>query len=336
MTQHHLLSNLPSAPSDHTGWPWTKETPALPDTMPNGEAWPRISIVTPSFNQGQFLEETIRSILLQGYPNLEYIIIDGGSTDESVEIIKKYEPWLTYWVSEKDRGQVHAINKGLERCTGEIFNWINSDDLLTLGALRTIAEAFKDVDVVAGGCIHFSESGEKDCFYCANLSASSLIRNEGRGKKRRIFQQPPFWIRINNLLDCGGIDEQFHYAFDWDLAIRYLSLSPNIAYLHSGLARFRLHPASKTVSENAKFAEERILILEKLQHLKGFEPLQKDCNHSLRLTRWRQMLDSIKHEQQTDKLPRVIRIAKLSCQDPVIRWSRKTLGSIIRVFKPKS
>ena len=105
--------------------------------MPNGEAWPRISIVTPSFNQGQFIEETIRSILLQGYPNLEYIIIDGGSTDESVEIIKKYEPWLTYWVSEKDRGQAHAINKGLERCTGEILAYINSDDYYYPGCFCT-------------------------------------------------------------------------------------------------------------------------------------------------------------------------------------------------------
>ena len=93
--------------------------------MPDGSDWPRISIVTPSYNQGQYIEETIRSILLQGYPNLEYIIIDAGSTDQTVEIIKKYEMFLSYWVSESDNGQAHAINKGLSLCTGEIFNWIN-------------------------------------------------------------------------------------------------------------------------------------------------------------------------------------------------------------------
>lgn len=98
--------------------------------MPDGKPWPKISIVTPSFNQGQYIEETIRSILLQGYPNLEYIVIDGGSTDGAVDVIRKYEKWLTYWVSEPDKGQADAINKGLERCTGEIFNWINSDDIL--------------------------------------------------------------------------------------------------------------------------------------------------------------------------------------------------------------
>src|SRR5512134_129792 len=103
---------------------------------------PKISIVTPSFNQGKYLERTIRSVIEQDYPNLEYIIIDGGSTDESVEIIRKYEKHLAYWVSEPDRGQSHAINKGFDRATGEIFGWLNSDDWYVPGALKAVAEAF--------------------------------------------------------------------------------------------------------------------------------------------------------------------------------------------------
>ena len=148
------LAELPPPPAGKTGWPWTVESPQLPDTMPDGKPWPRISIVTPSYNQGQFIEETIRSALLQGYPHLEYIIIDGGSTDDSVGVIKKYQPWLAYWVSEEDRGQSHAINKGFERATGGIMNWINSDDFLAVDALREVAVAFgeasEDTGAIAG------------------------------------------------------------------------------------------------------------------------------------------------------------------------------------------
>ncbi len=122
------LADLPSPPSNQTGWMWNEESSQLPENMPDGHQLPRITIVTPSYNQGQFLEATIRSVLLQGYPNLEYIIIDGGSSDNSVEIIRKYEPWLAYWVSEKDRGQAHAINKGFAHATGSIYAYLNSDD----------------------------------------------------------------------------------------------------------------------------------------------------------------------------------------------------------------
>jgi cellulose synthase/poly-beta-1,6-N-acetylglucosamine synthase-like glycosyltransferase len=108
------LHELPSAPPGKTGWPWTEESTAPPPSMADGKDWERITIVTPSFNQGAFIEETIRSVLLQGYPNLEYIVMDGGSTDNSVQIIKKYSPWLNYWVSEPDGGQSDAINRGLE------------------------------------------------------------------------------------------------------------------------------------------------------------------------------------------------------------------------------
>src|SRR3990172_2247252 len=121
-------TELPSPPPDKTGWPWMEETPAAPATLPDNRPWPKVSIITASYNQGRFIEKAIRSVLLQGYPNLEYIIVDGGSTDDSVEVIKKYEKYLGGWVSESDRGQSHALNKGIRMAKGEIIGYLNVDD----------------------------------------------------------------------------------------------------------------------------------------------------------------------------------------------------------------
>ena len=133
------LDELPIPPEGKIGWPWTEQSEPLPDKMPDGSEWPQISIVTPSYNQGQFIEETIRSVLLQGYPNLEFIIIDGGSTDNSVEIIKKYAPWFSSWVSEPDNGQSHALNKGFRMVTGSLIGWQNSDDYYHSQAFMEVA-----------------------------------------------------------------------------------------------------------------------------------------------------------------------------------------------------
>jgi len=250
-----LLKQLPIAPAAKTGWPWTEESAPLPPTIPDGKPWPKISIVTPSFNQGQFIEETIRSVLLQNYPNLEYIIIDGGSTDNSVEIIKKYEPWLTYWVSEKDNGQPHAINKGLSHCSGEIFNWINSDDYLTSGALRIIAENFADCDLVAAAVMVF-DGNSSTVIQPAGLSARNLII----GSKTVNFLQPGAWLRTDKLKQIGGLNETLQYCFDWLAFIRYLHEFQDVTYLPDKVANYRLHETSKTVSSSSKMRDDRIVM----------------------------------------------------------------------------
>src|SRR5262249_23613164 len=131
------LAELPPAPEGKIGWPWTEESIVLPHCKPKGDSWPLITVVTPSLNQGRFLEETIRSILLQAYPNLEYFVLDGGSTDNSVEIIEKYSRWISFWVSEPDRGQSAAVNRGLRMGSGLYATWINSDDMLCKDAFAT-------------------------------------------------------------------------------------------------------------------------------------------------------------------------------------------------------
>src|SRR5215470_9606901 len=155
------LDELPEPPRGKTGWPWIEESSRLPSREPEGGSWPRLSIITPSFNQGQFIEETIRSILLQGYPHLEYFIMDGGSTDGSVEMIEKYSPWLSYWVSQTDHGQSDAINRGLKLASGDFTTWINSDDMLCKNALTDHATkiGLDSSKVYVGICVYIDQDG---------------------------------------------------------------------------------------------------------------------------------------------------------------------------------
>src|SRR5262245_39003268 len=230
------LADLPPAPPGMTGWPWTVETPRLPALRADGTPWPRISIVTPSLNQGQFIEETIRSVLLQGYPDLEYIVIDGGSNDASAAIIRKYEPWLSYWISEPDRGQAHAINKGLHRSSGEIFQWINSDDLLADRALARIGDAMRRQDAIAGGVPQFDGSGHSTLIANKGLTATGMIL----GEESTSFHQPGVWIAGKHFVESGGLDESLRYAFDWLFCLNFFSAPRSVRYLDETLVHFRL------------------------------------------------------------------------------------------------
>ena len=221
----------------------------------------RISIVTPSFNQGQFLEETIDSILSQGYPELEYIIIDGGSTDNSVEIIRKYAKHLAWWVSEKDRGQSHAINKGLARCTGEIFNWINSDDLLCPGALHAVAEAWRRTPgrIIAGNVEQFDGRGVRAIVRAGGQTLRNFVRfweAEGFG-----WNQQGTFAPTAALKAIGGVREDLRYCMDYHMMVRLLQEGVKVCYVERTLGRYRFHSASKTVAETSKFRLERVTML---------------------------------------------------------------------------
>jgi glycosyltransferase involved in cell wall biosynthesis len=206
---------------------------------------PRVSVVTPSFNQAVFLERTILSVLEQEYPNLEYIIIDGGSTDGSVEIIQKYADRLAYWISEPDRGQTDAINKGFSHATGDILAWLNSDDTYLPGALAGAASFLQQngkVGLVYGDMNFIDEHDQVIGKFNAALTDLKRLR---RGYIH--VPQPAAFIRADLWRQVGPLDPTFFFAMDYDLWVR-LAQKSDFAYLKGETwANFRLHSGGKTV-----------------------------------------------------------------------------------------
>lgn len=226
------------------------------DSLPQFALPPKISIIIPSYNQGQYLPETIRSIIAQGYPRYELIIIDGGSTDDTLDAILRYQSFITYWVSEPDRGQSHAIQKGLAQATGDIINWINSDDLVAPGALGHIAAVF-DLDKYDAVCGY--------CHYFINDISQLDLRDERMGLQptlgetmlHRQINQPSTYFKAT-VFRALGVDERFHYTMDLDLWYRYLLQAGQSRVLLTDtlLSYFRLHNSSKTMTSSPRFEAE--------------------------------------------------------------------------------
>lgn len=212
---------------------------------------PRISVITPSYNQGQYLEETIESVLSQGYPHLEYIIIDGGSRDSTLDILKRYEPQLSYWVSEKDAGQSEAINKGLRRATGEIVTWLCSDDLFLPNTLSRVAEHFAETSaaLVHGRTVLFGEHIKEQ------VKGADELDLEFRYLAGMPFAQPSSFFRRVVLEEQGYLDESLHYGMDYDLLAR-IALNYPVKKVEDTFSRYRLHEESKSVSQNIEFTRD--------------------------------------------------------------------------------
>jgi len=254
------LADLPRPAQGRTGWPWTESPKVIEKTLPDGAEWPRISIVTPSFNQANYLEETLRSVLLQGYPNLEYIVIDGASTDGSSEIIRRYEPWLSYWMSARDSGQAQALNHGFERTSGTLLGSINSDDLLEPGVLRSLALAHQAQSnaILLGDVINFdARDGASWRIRQRNVNFDAMSQPWRRAVT---WHQPGTWFPRSLYQRVGPYDETLRYLFDWDWMCRALRLAP-VRRLNEAVARFRYHAESKTVGEAESWRAERATLI---------------------------------------------------------------------------
>jgi glycosyltransferase involved in cell wall biosynthesis len=203
-----------------------------------------VSIITPSFNQAPFLEATIRSVLEQDYPDLEYIIVDGGSTDGSLEIIQKYSNRLSWWVSEKDKGQTDAINKGFSHAHGEVLAWLNSDDTYnpgTVSAAVKVLEMNPTHGLVYGDANFIDENGNTlGSFPAAQTDLQRLRRGYVHIPQQSAFFRTDLWKKV------GPLDPSFYFAMDYDLWVRIATIAP-ILYTHQLWANFRLHSQGKTV-----------------------------------------------------------------------------------------
>ena len=225
------------------GWPWNEEVSSKLYDVP-GVVWPKISIITPSFNQGNFIEETIRSIVLQNYPNIEYIVMDGGSLDETLTILERYNQWITFWVSEKDKGQSDALIKGFNQSSGIILNWINSDDVLCKEGLYNIAKAFLD-------------NSEADFVYGRNgiISIDSVLYNympfpKDNLKVRYLYEMPygqqATFFKAEIYKRAGGINREINFSMDYELYLRMHLLGANTVQINHLIGSIRSHENTKT------------------------------------------------------------------------------------------
>lgn len=243
------LAALPPPAPGKTGWPWTEESQRLSEQTTAGRPWPRLTVVTPSFNQGRFIEETIRSVLLQGYPNLEYFILDGGSSDNTVEIIKKYSPWVECWLSEPDRGQSAAINRGLRMGSGALATWINSDDLLCKNALCThfSNHELRSGVIYIGDCINIDEAGDVLFQHRGRVeSLEDLVRVRSVWQSAGYICQPEVLFPLERARRAGALNEDNHCSMDYELWGELLLAGCSVRYTGIPFGCFRRHQTQKS------------------------------------------------------------------------------------------
>jgi glycosyltransferase involved in cell wall biosynthesis len=283
--------------------------------------------VTPSYNQGSYLQETIRSILLQGYPNLEYFIMDGGSSDQSVEVIRRYANWIDGWVSEADAGQADAINKGLARATGDVFQWINSDDVLAPGACRAVGEAWTEGVTIAGSVLEFDDA---HAYLVENrrITVHNLLHHFYRNAKAS-YHQPGVWLDRHKIKELGGFENDLHYCFDYYTSALYFERWPQIRYIADTLVSFRIHAQQKTTGGRDKATLEFGRARERLTTTLLSKRLRHEARIGMR--RWNWPAEVARIRTSVDQpLARVAILGWKFIRHPRVAMNRLTLGAIRR------
>lgn len=230
---------------------------------------PKVTIVTPSFNQARFLENTILSVLEQDYNNLEYIVMDGGSNDGSIDIIKKYSKYLTYWQSQPDGGQVQAINAGFDKASGEIFTFLNSDDFLLEGAVRNIIEKYHQYPDAAGW-VGGGHSIAQDGYIIQTRLPQKVARNDLARWDKNWFYQPSCFFSAKIAQAVGFFDPKFHNAFDFDFWMR-ITEKGRLIPMAEVLSAATIHPDAKTQKFRTRMYKE----IQAIQIAYGFESFAK-------------------------------------------------------------
>lgn len=226
---------------------------------------PKISVIVPSLNQGEFIESTLRSVIDQNYPDLELIVMDGGSKDRTSEVLARLAPHLAFWESAEDRGQSHAINKGLARATGDVWCYLNSDDLLAPGSLARIGELFRDpaVDWAGGITVIFDEHGERGTVTPQEPKSQKEILTPWSRSVEHVFPCSNVCFMRRSVYErLGGFDESYGYSMDMEFYTRAHFAGCRLHRIPEVLGRWRWHPASKTVKDGSayRFLEEELRI----------------------------------------------------------------------------
>lgn len=276
------LDDLPPPSVDLTGWPWTEAPVEAPAPLPSGAPWPRFTVVTPSFNQAEFIEATLRSVILQAYPNLEYIVMDGGSDDGSVEIIRKYEPWIDHWQSAPDEGQSDAINEGFRRSTGEILAWLNSDDIYYSGVIAAGVRALETtgVDIFLGAMDKVQRTGPE----FGSLIKRSMPHEGERMHRLPVlrgrpdagafhFYQPSMFWRRAIWEATGGLDIRYHYVMDLEWCNRALAEGAELVTSDLPITKFAVNDRTKSEGQTHRLCLEHALMYVRLARRPEFRML---------------------------------------------------------------